>query len=102
MLEHNSMKLTRVANESKQRTNATDMHDSKYVMTCNTAITSISNTLKKLLLQSNFHSSYIETIFNGKQESIDNIFSTYVEPLFNDINNTALVQYWTLKLDVEA
>ena len=102
MLEHNSMKLTRVANESKQITNATDMHDSKYVMTCNTAITSISNTLKKLLLQSNFHSSYIETIFNGKQESIDNIFSTYVEPLFNDINNTALVQYWTLKLDVEA
>ena len=43
-----------------------DMYDSDYVMTCNTAITSISNTLKKLLLQSNFHSSYINTIYNGK------------------------------------
>ena len=32
-------------NEEKQRIHAMDMHDSDYVMTCNTAITSISKTV---------------------------------------------------------
>ena len=58
--------------------NAVDIHDSDYVMNCTTAITSISNTLKKLLLQSDFHSSYIQTKYNGKEESINNIFSKHV------------------------
>ena len=69
-----------------------DMHDSDYVMTCTMVIPFISNTLNKLLLKSDFHSSHIQTIYNGKEESINNIFSTYVEPLLNDINNPALVQ----------
>ena len=71
-------------------------------MTCTSEITSISKTLKKLLLQSDFHSSYIQTKNNGKEEIIHNIFSTYVEPLLTDINNPELVQEWKLNLDAPA
>ena len=75
------------------------MHDSENIMTYTTSITSISNTLKKLLLQYNFHSSYNQTRYIGKEEIIHNIFSTYVEPLLNYINHTALVQEWKLNPD---
>ena len=34
-----------IVNEAKQRIHAIDMHDSEYVMTFNTEIPSISNTL---------------------------------------------------------
>ena len=71
-------------------------------MTCTTAITYISNTLKKLLLQYNLHSSYNQTKYIGEEEIIHNIFSTYVEPLLNYINNPALVQEWKLNLDAPA
>ena len=54
------------------------MHDSDYVMTCTTAIPSVSSTLKKFLLQYNLHSSYNQTQYIGEEEIIHNIFSTYV------------------------
>ena len=91
MLERNK-KFMRIENESKQAIHAMDTHDSEYVMTCTTAINSISNTLKKLLVQSDLHSSYIKTRYNGKGESINNSFSTYIEPLLSNINHPALVQ----------
>ena len=75
------------------------MHDSYYVMTCTTAIPSVSNTLKKLLLQYNFHSSYNQTKYIGEEEIIPNIFSTYVETLLNYINHPALLQERKLYLD---
>ena len=71
-------------------------------MTCITTIPSISNTLKKLLLQISLHYSYIQTKYNDKEESTNNIFSTYVEPLLNDINNPELIQEWKLNLDAAA
>ena len=74
------------------------MHDSDHVMTCNTAITYISNTLNKFLLQYNLHSSYNQTKYIGEEKSIHNIFSTYVEPLLNYINHPALVHEWKLNI----
>ena len=68
------------------------MYDSDYVMHCTTAITSISNTLKKLLLQYDLHSSYTQTKYIGEETIIHNIFSKYVELLLNYINHHALVQ----------
>ena len=68
-------------------------------MTCTAAITSISNTLKKLLLQYNFNSSYNQTKYIGKEEIIHNIFSKYVEPLLNYISHPTLVQEWRLNID---
>ena len=74
------------------------MYDSDYVMTFTMEILSISNTLKKLLLQSYYHLYYIQTIYNCKVESINNIFITYGEPLLNYINHPTLVQKWKLGL----
>ena len=68
------------------------MHDSDYIMTCTTAILSIPNTLNKLLLQYNLHSSYNQTKYIGEEEIIYKILSTYVEPLLNYINHPTLVQ----------
>ena len=51
VLECNSNHLNLIANEAKQIIHAMDIHDSDYVMTFATAIPSISNTLKKLLLR---------------------------------------------------
>ena len=92
VLEHNSNKLSRISNEANQIIHAMDMHDSDYVMTCTTAIPSISNTLKKLWIQSDLNSYYIQTIYKYIGEIINNIFNKYVEPLLDDINNPALVQ----------
>ena len=75
------------------------MYDSDYVMTCTTAIPSMSNTLNKLLLQYNFHASYNQTKYIGEEEIIHNVFSTYAGPLLNYINHAAFVQEWKLNLD---
>ena len=37
-------------------------------------------------------------MYNDKDESINNIFSTYVEPLLDDINHPELVQEWKLNI----
>ena len=78
------------------------MHDSDYVMTFNTAITSIPNTPNKLLLQYNLYSSCNQTKNIVEDEIIHNIFTKYVEPLLDYINNPALVQEWKLNPDATA
>ena len=67
-------------------------------MTCMNTITSTSGTLKKLLLNKNLHYSYIKKEFNEKEEIINNIFSSYDEPLLKYINHPALLQEWKLNL----
>ena len=78
------------------------MNDSDYVMTFTTKIPSIPNTLKKLWIQSYLHSYYIKTIYNGKEYSINIIFSKYVEPLLDDINHPALLQERKIIIDAAA
>ena len=74
------------------------MHDSYYVTNFTTAIPSISNTLKKLLLQYNLYSSYNQTTYIGEEDIIHKIFSIYIEPLLNYINHTALAQEWEINI----
>ena len=74
-LESNSNNLKKIANEAKNH--AMDMYDSEYVMTCTTVIPSISNMLKNLLFQYNFHSLYNQTKDNGEEKIIHKIFSRY-------------------------
>ena len=78
------------------------MRNSDYVMNFTTTITSTSITLKKFLLQYDLHSSYNQIKYIGEEEIIHNIFSTYVEPLLNYINHTALVQEWKNNLGAPA
>ena len=68
-------------------------------MNCINTITSTSNTLKNFLLNKISHSSYIKKIFNEKEEIINTIFSSYVEPLLKNINHPALLQERKLNLD---
>ena len=77
---------------NKKNNSCNGIHDSEYAMTCTTTISSISNTLKKLLLQYNLNSTYNQTKYIGEEEIIHNIFSNYVEPLLNYINHPTLVQ----------
>ena len=78
------------------------INDSDYVMNFTTAVPSISNTLKKFLLQYDLNSSQNQNIYIGEEEIINNIFSTYVEPLLNYINHTELVQEWKINPDALA
>ena len=89
-------------NDAKQRIHAVNMHDSDYVMTFTKSIISISNTLKKLWIHSDLHSYYIQTIYSGKEEIINNVFIKYFETLLDDINHPELVQEWKLNHDAAA
>ena len=51
VLERNSNNFKIITNKAKKIIHAMDMHDSDYVMTCTAAVPSISNTIKKFLLQ---------------------------------------------------
>ena len=78
------------------------MYDSEYVMICTTSITSISNILNKLWIPSDLNSYYNKTIYDYREESINNIFITYVEPLLDNINHPALVEERKVNIDAEA
>ena len=53
-------------------------------------------------VHSYLHSSYIQTIYNDKEEIINNIFSTYVEPFLYNMNHPSFVQEWKLNIDATA
>ena len=69
-------------------------------MICSTTITSTSNALNNLEVNTSFHYFYIKKKFNDKKEKIIDIFIAYVEPLIKDINHPALLQ--ELKLHPDA
>ena len=81
ILECNFNNLAKLLNQVKQIIHAEETDNSDYAVTCINTIPSTSNTLKKLLLHKNIHSSYIQTEYNDKEEIINNTFITYVEPL---------------------
>ena len=55
-----------------------------------------------LLFYSSLQYSYNQTEYIDKEETINNTFIIYVEPLLNDINHLALIQEWKLNLDAAA
>ena len=68
-------------------------------MLCYTTIPPTSNTLKKLLVNSNYHSSYTNQELNDKKEQMITIFSTYFTPQIKEINHPLFLQEWKLNLD---
>ena len=67
-------------------------------MTCINTIPSPSNTLKNLVVNEKFHSSYIKKEFNDKKEIIIKIFGAYFVPLLKDINHPEFLQWCKLYL----
>ena len=84
--------MENLPNEVKQIIHAEETDNSEYFMTCIIIIPSTSITLKKLLLNKSLCSLYIQIEFNEKYEIINNIFSSYVEPLLEDINHPAVLK----------
>ena len=78
------------------------MNYSDYVMTSTTEILYLPNTLHKLLLQYDLHSSYNQTKYIGEEEIMHNIFSKYLELLLNYINHSALLKEWKINIDAPA
>ena len=70
-------------------------------MLCFTTIPSTSNTLKNLLINSNYYSSYTTKGFNTKKEQTSTIFNTYFTPQVKEINHPAFIQEWKLNIDAE-
>ena len=68
-------------------------------MLCYTTISSTSNTLKNLLVNSNYNSSYTNQELNTKKEQMITIFNTYVTLQIKEINHPAFLQEWKLNLD---
>ena len=64
----------------KERVSAEVKVNTDLGMLCYTTITSTSNTLKNLVINSNYHSSYSTEEFDTKKEQMSNIFSTYITP----------------------
>ena len=91
--------LKRLPYQVKDRVGAEVTINSDNVMICYTTITSTSDTLKNLLVNSNYHSSYINQEFNDKKEDIINIFSAYVAQQIKKIHHPALLQEWNLNID---
>ena len=93
------MILKKIPNLAKQIIHAEETHDSDYVMTCNYIFPPYQTTLRSCCY---IHYFYIKTKYNDKEEIINNIFSTSVEPFLNDIKHTALLQERKLNLDAAA
>ena len=83
----------------KERVGAELKVNTDSVMLFYTTITSTSNTLKNLVINSNYHSSYSTEELNTKNEQMSNIFSTYVTPQMKEINHPAIIQEWKLNID---
>ena len=91
--------MEKLPNEVKEIIHAEDTEDSDKVMTFTTQITSTSNTLTNLAVNTSFHSFSVQREFNDKKDTITNIFSAYVEPLLKYINHLALLEEWKLNPD---
>ena len=99
ILEFNDNNLAKLPNDIKQIFHAEKTDNSDKVMTCINKITSISNTLKNLVVNKSLHYSYIKKESNDKNEMIINIFSAYIVPLLKDINHPALLQERKLNIN---
>ena len=71
----------KLPSEIEDRIDADVTDNSDKVTICSTTISSTSNTLNKLLVNTSPSSSYIQKQFNDKKEEIINILSAYVAPL---------------------
>ena len=68
-------------------------------MLCFITIPSTTNTLKNLVINSNYHSSYSTQSLNTKKEQMSNIFNSYITPQIKEINHPAFIQEQKLNID---
>ena len=80
IIEHISKHLISVPNELKQIIHGINKQKKDYVMECYTLISSVANTLNKLNIQSNFHTSYEHNFYHDKRDKFDNVLINTIFP----------------------
>ena len=63
-------------------------------MACYTEIYAVSNILKKLYIQSNFHTVYKHHLYHYKQDKFDELFDQHHLTVLTYIYHPVLVQVW--------
>ena len=81
----NNLKI--LLSQVKDRVGAEVTVNSDKFMLCYTTIPSISNTLKNLLVDSNYHPLYTNQGFNDKKEQTITMFIIYVAPQIKEIHH---------------
>ena len=69
-----------------------NMHKSEFVIACYKEVASVANTTKKLHIQFELHSGYINNFYYDKQEIIDELFCQYIKLLLKYIDHHASIQ----------
>ena len=71
-------------------------------MACTTAITSVSNTINKLYIQSDLNLFYKKNFYHYKQNIMDELFHQFHLPLLKYIGHTEFITQWKQNLDSAA
>ena len=83
----------------KDRVGAELKVKSDLFMLCYKNISSTSNTLKNLVISSNYHLSYSTEKINNEKEEMSRLFSAYVTPQIKEIYHPSIIQEWKLNID---
>ena len=92
IIANNSKQLISLPNDVKLRTHAIDQPEKDFLMTKNTEIYSVADTIQKLNLQPGFHLIYKQKFYHDKQREMDEIFDEYHLPLLKDIDHPAFIE----------
>ena len=102
IIENNSKQLSSLPNDVKLIIHGIDHIETDFVMSKNTAISSVENTINKLHIQSNFYFVYKQNFYHDKQDKTDDLFGWYQITLLNDVDHPALIEEWKLNIDAAA
>ena len=75
------------------------MHDSDSITTCNTAIPSVANTIKKIYLSSTIFNEYTSTYYDNKYYGYGMLFRNYTSNSVNKINHPDLIKEHKSNMD---
>ena len=73
-----------------------------HVIAKTTEIYSVTNTTKKLHIQSDLHLVYKQNFYHDKEKEMYELFDEYHIPLLKDIDHPELIQQWRRNLDAAA
>ena len=78
MISHRYQSLKNIRTKVKQHIHAVDMHENYSVMTCNTSIPSVANTLNKIHISTIIFNVFNSTYYNNKNDGFELLFKKYI------------------------
>ena len=78
-------------NDVKLIINVIDKLDTDFLMAKNNVISSVSNTIKKLLIQKNMHLIYKQDFYKDKQRETYDLLIEQLVPIMYDLDHPALI-----------